>query len=224
MRSANIAVIVATFGLTKWEITGDQAAKKVRDEQTVRPVIMREHLHHGTLSEARNSAVEWLSKDTMYDDVGWLIFLDADDELHPNFVEELTGYQGDADVLQTSVRGFREEIDRDRLSFAVPDLADLAIGRKWLEPAPVFHAQKLPLLRQNYLTIGSPVRREIFLNVAGFDEWPVLEDWAFWLKCAKAGANFSSLPEAVYYINDDHQRNLNINADVIAAEIRAKYK
>ncbi len=212
MRAANVAVIVATFGTTNWEIDGDMAVQKLRD-QTIKPgrtlLTMREHRLYMTLSEVRNSAVESLSKDTTYDDIGWLVFLDASDELDPHFVETLTSYEGDADILQVSVRGFREE--------------GLAT-REWLEPEPVFHAKKFPLIRQNYLTIASPVRRETFLDVRGFDEWPVLEDWAFWLKCEKAGAKFGELPEACYYINDAHERNENINADAVAREIRAQYQ
>lgn len=199
----DVLVVIATFGSDDWKELGDAARERVFETQTVVPTVGRSH--RNSLAEARNAVAD-IAIDT---EMEWLVFLDADDELDPQFVEALGSYEGDADILQTSVRGFIDDDDSKR---------------HWLEPFPVLHPQKFPLIRQNYLTIGSPIRTSMFEKVGGFDDWPVLEDWALWLKCQKAGAEFDTLPEAVYYINDDHYRNVNGWVDETARLIRETYR
>jgi glycosyltransferase involved in cell wall biosynthesis len=50
----------------------------------------------------------------------------------------------------------------------------------------------------NYLVIGTLVQRDLFLEVGGFQEWPIYEDWCLWQRCWKAGAEIVEVPEAVY--------------------------
>lgn len=215
--TGRVAVVVATFGDEAYETAGDEAVAKL-EGQTVRPIVVRAHSPWGTLAEVRNSAAM-----SVKSEVEWLVFLDSDDELDYRFVEELHAYDGPGDILQTAVRGF-QDIPRDRSTFyPTYEYVPLEYTRHWLDPFPVLHKQKFPLTRQNYLIIGSPIQRDLFEEVGGFDEWPVLEDWALWLKCFKHGAIFDELGEAIYYINDDHNRNNSRDADDIARQIRATY-
>lgn len=198
---SDVAVVVPTFGSDEWRSLGDYTALRVDQLQTQRPEVIR--VHGETLLEARNYAIQCAPS---YD---WLVFLDADDDLDPQFVEAVSLYDGDSDILQTAVRGFHWTPDNER---------------EWIDPVPTLHKQKYPLKSQNYLTIGSPIRAATFLQVGGFDDWPVLEDWALWLKAYNAGARFDELYEAIYYINDNHSRNLHPEIDDIARQIRATYK
>ncbi len=194
--TSNVAVIVPTFGSDEWKELGDYTALRVANLQTQQPEILR--VHSDTLQNARNRALDYVSFD-------WLVFLDADDDLDPGFVEAVSSYDGNADILQTAVRGFR---------WTGPE-------RTWIDPVPTLHKQTYPLLSQNYLIIGSPVRAEMFSQVGGFHDYPALEDWDLWLRCYNMGAQFDELYEAVYYINDDHHRNLSSEVDDIARKIRA---
>lgn len=199
---SNVAVVVATFGSEEWRSLGDYTALRVDRLQTSRPDVIR--VHGDTLLAARNSVLQ-----DVVSHADWLTFLDADDDLDPRFVEAVSLYDGDADILQTAVRGFRWTPDEER---------------EWIDRVPTLHKQKYPLSRQNYLTIGSPIRAEIFNRVGGFHDWPCLEDWDLWLRCYNAGAKFDELYEAIYYINDNHNRNLNSEADDVARQIRAANK
>lgn len=206
-----VAIVIATFGSNEWSEAGDWLCAEIQ-KQTVVPPLIRVHLPHGSLVEARNEGIRIALNDPAWSDTTWLVFVDADDELDPFFVEELLAYDGDADILQTAVRGF---------------LDDENGNRSWLDPVPVLHKQKYPLIRQNFLTIGSPVRVSLLRQIGGFDEFPVLEDWALWLKAYNHGAEFDELYDAVYWINDNHNRNLGsetVNPDEIARIIRATYQ
>lgn len=196
-----VTVIIGTFGDPEWEERGYQLKASTEFLQTVRPIVV--HSHRDSLREARNSGAEQAPATTE-----WLVFLDADDELDALFVETLIGYQGDADILQTAVRGF--------------SLSEDGWTREWLDPVPVLHHQKYPLKSQNYLSIGSPIQADMFRSVGGFGDWPVLEDWDLWLRCHNGGAQFDELYDAIYFINDAHSRNHHPEIDNIARQIRAK--
>jgi glycosyltransferase involved in cell wall biosynthesis len=107
----------------------------------------------------------------------WLIFLDADDSLDFGYVEAMLA--GSGDIRQPSTLGIVD---------GVP------------EAAPVLIAQR-PLLQSNYLIIGSMVRRSMFLDNGGFEDYPILEDWALWLKLWVNGAEIGACPDAIYKVN-----------------------
>lgn len=115
----------------------------------------------------------------------WLVFLDADDELDSGYVEAMLG--GDGDIRQPSTLGIVD---------GRPDDYPVLIPRR-------------NLLEANFLVIGSMVRRALFLDVGGFDDYPVLEDWGLWLKLWIEGAQIGSAPDAIYkvHVNQDGRNN-----------------
>ena len=107
----------------------------------------------------------------------WLIFLDASDELDPYYVEVML--DGTGDIRQPSTLGVVDGKEDDE---------------------PVLIPQR-DLREANYLVIGSMVRRDIFLEVGGFQSYPILEDWCFFLQCWLLGASISQCPRAIYKVH-----------------------
>lgn len=107
----------------------------------------------------------------------WLIFLDADDELDPGYVTAML--DGTGDIRQPSTLGIVD---------GQPDDFPVLIPRR-------------NLLDANFLVIGCMVQRSRFLDSGGFDDYPILEDWALWLKLWVDGAEIGTAPEAIYKVH-----------------------
>ena len=164
-----VAICVATFGSYEtWWPLASRALNSARD-QTVPAEL---HYTHGpTLAQARNALALEASAE-------WLVFLDADDELDPRYVEMMLA--GSGDIRQPSTLGIVD-------------------GRP--DSAPVLLPAK-PLETGNYVVIGAMIRRTDFLAVGGFDEWPMWEDWALWLKMTRRlGSSIVAVPDAVYRVH-----------------------
>lgn len=131
----------------------------------------------------------------------WLIFLDADDELNEEYVEAMLA--GDGNIRQPSTVDFT-----GGFAHGVPNLIP-----------------QTDLLTRNYLVIGSMVTSDLFDKAGGFEEYPILEDWSFFLSCIANGGKVGQVPKAVYRIHfNEHSRNTDLGLHgKIAAEIRQKY-
>lgn len=176
--NADVTVIVATYGDTMWKDLARHAAETAQ-RQTLPPRAVI--LSHGpTLQEARN--VPGMAAKTE-----WLIFLDADDELDPGYVEAMM--TGEGDVRQPATLGVVNGIEDDY---------------------PVMIPPGKTLLEKNHIVIGAMARTSLFQKVGGFDNWPVLEDWDLILKYWRAGAEFGQVPGAIYRVHvNPHSRNQN---------------
>lgn len=130
----------------------------------------------------------------------WLCFLDADDELERDYVESMLGAEGD--LRYPLVRYIREgKPDPCAIDLAEHDIYD-----------------------GNYMVVSSFVRRSMFLEVGGFADMPVYEDWDLWLRCIQAGAQVRCVPEAIIRVHDNPgSRNKNENSLQYWREIRARY-
>lgn len=168
----SVGVIVATYGdKVAWDWLAEKALASVRAQTCPPKALVR--IHGNSLHEARNQGAEQCA------DCPWIIVLDADDELDPRYIEAmLAGSPGDVKV---------PHIQRVR------DGVSGAVGLMKIPAGSIFE--------RNYVPIGAMIRREWFLKVGGFEDWPIYEDWCLWMRLEKAGAVFTICPEAVYRIH-----------------------
>lgn len=162
------SIIVATYGDSYWFRLAGERALPSADSQPAEVIF--NHDAKGTLAESRNYAASLATGE-------WLIFLDADDELSPGYVEAILA--GDGDLRTPAVqRVSATETDACRMPPALLPVRDLRHG--------------------NYLVIGTAVRKELFDAVGGFHEWALYEDWDFFIRCWLMGAEVGQVPNAVY--------------------------
>lgn len=167
-----IAVVIATFGdLAVWGPRADRAAASV-DAQTAPPIdVGRVHGH--ALHETRN----WGARSCRGE---WLVFLDADDQLDPHYVEAMAAAAEPGALLQPRTLGVYPDGSTDR-------------DAVFIDAAPT-------ILERNHLVVGTAVERDLFFAVGGFLDWPALEDWCLWIRCLQAGATVKQVPDAVYRV------------------------
>lgn len=131
------------------------------------------HQPDGTVASSRNAAAAEATGD-------WMIFLDADDELAPGYIDAMKAAQA--------------RHPGDNMLFT-PAVQQIKKG----PPRPPFFFPECSFTTGNWIVIGTMVSRRLFLEVGGFDEHPHgLEDWQLWAKCVKAGAEVVRVPKAVY--------------------------
>jgi glycosyltransferase involved in cell wall biosynthesis len=136
------------------------------------------HIGEGdTVAEARNAGLDQVA-------TKWVIHLDADDELPPDYVEQMA--TGTADVRAPAVSWARRNTRR----FTPP-----AVPKVWGHLHDYCAAECLAY--GNYLVVGALVLTELAQRVR-WQEEPVYEDWSFWVRCWQAGATFETIPSAVY--------------------------
>lgn len=170
MTPGTVAVIVASYGDRKyWDELANRALRSVRSQSRPADEVIRIH-HPDSLQKARNLGAEQASTE-------WLIFLDADDELHFRYIEEMLTGRGD---------------------LRQPAITNIAPNGRETSP---YVLPMTPLEQQNCLVIGTMIRREQFLRIGGFDDYPVLEDWALWIKAWLDGAVIGTVAKAIYRIH-----------------------
>ena len=189
-----VSVIIPTYGQNDlYRLLALRAANSV-NLQTVEPLeIVR--VHEETLQEARNEGAARAKGE-------WLIFLDADDELDPRYVEAMVAAEGD--IRRPATLGVVDGVE---------DIAPVMIPRK-------------DLLVTNFIVIGAMHRREDFLAVGGFNDYPCLEDWDLWLRMVHNGAEVVDVPEAIYRVNvipDSRNSDVGVHAKVYS-KIRKQYR
>lgn len=99
----------------------------------------------------------------------FVIVLDADDELDPRYVEHMLA--GTGDVRWPTIQY------RDGTLISDP------VGA---------------LPEANHIVIGAMARRDLLVDVGGFTDLPVLEDYDLWCRCWAAGADMRPCLGAVY--------------------------
>lgn len=170
----NVSVIVATFGSSEWEDRGNATARQLSTNLKPAPLeVVGVHLSDGSLAQARNAAAAQ-ARGT------FLVFCDADDMLHHSYVDGVLNGWG--------------KLRQPKTTYSSPD------GQQHSAPAFIPPAPGGDLRKGNWLVIGTAVRRAMFEEVGGFDEYEAWEDWALWLKCFRAGAQIGKAPRAIYHI------------------------
>lgn len=169
----DVTIAIATFGDRSWvELAEQRALPSAR--QSGAPVVQI-HLDEGGIHDARNACLNLV--DTKY-----LIYLDADDELEPGYLDAMA--TGTADVR-------------------APSVAYVTNGRRQRPEMPrvVGHTHQCAagcLTAGNWLVVGSMVRTQLLRGIGGWRDFPWSEDWDVWLRCHLAGASIEPIPRAVY--------------------------
>lgn len=179
-----ISVVIATFGDDSWKELAKRAARSV-ERQSESPSSV--HLVHAeSLHEARNQGAEEAVGD-------WLLFLDADDEIDDRYLE----------FMMVKVN----EINNADALIQPATLGVYPNGST--DDSPVVIPAKNNILDGNHMVIGTLVRRDTFLKVGGFKDFPFWEDWELWIRCVKNGSLQVIQDKAIYRVHvNDGGRNL----------------
>jgi glycosyltransferase involved in cell wall biosynthesis len=134
------------------------------------------HVHATDVATARNEGLNQVTTE-------FVVFLDADDELEPGFIEAMAG--GFADLRVPAIRQVIHGVQHDPF---IPQVS----GHD--------HECEADCLRDgNWMVIGTAARAELVRNVGGFkSEWPVYEDYDLWQRMWLAGATIERMPTAIY--------------------------
>lgn len=170
--SLDISICVSTFGDPKWKQLAEKRAIPSAKQFGV-PVVFNDC---DSLHEARNEALKQIETE-------FVVYLDADDELHPNFLKEMS--KGTCDLRAPSVSYIMA--NGQRTAPKVPQV--------WSHTHSC-EASCLP--KGNWLVVGSVVKTQLLRDIGGWRDWPVYEDWDLWLRCHLAGASIEAIPSAIY--------------------------
>lgn len=183
----SVSIVVATYGSPEWSALAYQRAIPSAMEQGCQVVIE----HGDTLAGARNHAAAQASGD-------WLVFLDADDELAPGYVDAMLAGWG----------GLR-----------VPTLVEVSPDGR--EDVVITYRRNME--RLNCCPIGTAIRRDVFFGCGGFPDFPAWEDWALFLRAYRRGEGIGYVPRAVYraHVNPDSRNRTVDDPRGLHAEIRA---
>lgn len=196
-----ISIIVTTYGGDEWKEMARQRALPSTEGQGAHEVIFH-HEPNLTIGPARNRAAEKATGE-------WLLFLDADDELEDEYLDRMkdaicSEARPEPALLQPSVQYIRKKV-----------------------AAPAFVIPQKDLSTDNYLVIGTVLRRKLFHKVRGFNDYPHgFEDWSLWAKCWKAGAQVYPVPDAIYraHINPQsaHRQMWRNRKEQVATHLRVQ--
>lgn len=159
----DLTICVATAGDEWWRKLAKSRAIPSAKAQGV-PVVTT-HYRSG-VTDARNAAARKVQTE-------WMMFLDADDELAPGYVEAIGRATGDLRVGALTYLypdGRRESID---------------LSRRNME-------------RSNRCHIGTAIRTETFWSCGGFPGFVRWDDWAIFLRAYRRGARIEHVADAEY--------------------------
>ena len=118
-----------------------------------------------------------------------LLFVDADDKLAPDYIEQMGKTIVAFDVAYPNVLLFGE-IDRNQLIESPADL----------KPEDL-------LGKTNHVLVTSMMRKSMYLDLGGFKDMPVFEDWDFWIRAMCKGYTFGKANTLLYYRQNLESRN-----------------
>lgn len=171
------SIVVASYGDERWvDLAMSRALPSARAQGV--PVI---YVHGLTLHGARNAGLAQVETE-------WVVFLDADDELAPGYIEALATGSRDlrAPAVQYVTPGGRHQAPY------VPRVA----GHR-------HDCTACCLTDGNWLVIGTMAPTALLRSVGGFEPFAWSEDWALFARCYRAGATVEAIPDAVYVAHVD---------------------
>lgn len=168
----SISCVIGAHGAESWHTRARETAWPSTEGQGFHETIVV-YERDATVAQVRNLGAEMATG-------GWLLFLDADDQLAPGFGE----------AMRAAIGGHRPDDPR-----LYTPAVQYVRGRH--APPPRIWP-RIAIEDGNWLVIGTIISRELFLAVGGFREWPMYEDWCLWQRAMKAGAEPVEVPDAVY--------------------------
>ncbi len=179
-----VCVIIPIYGdIRFWQPLANRAAQSVVN-QTVKAEVL-------TFSTGANIADARNKFGLQPHGCEYVIFLDADDELHPSYIEEML--KGNGDIRVPTVH---KHYSNGRVLKGAYEPKDLITG--------------------NYIVVGAMIKAELFNKLEGFHNYESLEDWDLWLRAEEAGATFEQIPGAIYKVNKrPGSRNSNAAFDEV---------
>jgi hypothetical protein len=138
------------------------------------------------LTAVRNACVQLVNTE-------WIIHLDADDELTPDYVDRMGEGSGDVRVPAVSWIMTGHKI-RARI---VDRVFAPKVPNVWGHTHQ--YCERECLREGNYVPIGAMARVEFLRQAGGWRQWPIYEDFDLWQRVAfKTPAKFETIPKAVY--------------------------
>lgn len=184
----SVSVLIATYGSDDWrELAKSRALPSAQAQEPCEILIA--HDPEGTIASARNGLAERAMGE-------WLLYLDADDQLAPNFIGAMK-------------RAAERHQPVDGPDVLLTPAVSYVRGGK---PSPSRFLDRRPgmtLATDNYLVIGTMLSASLFHRVGGFPNYPHgFEDYGLWAKCWKAGVKVVKVPGAVYlaHVNPHSKR------------------
>lgn len=137
-----------------------------------------------------------------------LLFLDADDKLAPDFIQQCGLVVERYEIAYPSVLMFGN-IERNEL----------------YEPPESIKPIYL-MGHSNGVLVTSMMHRRVYESLGGFRELPVFEDWDFWLRAMSKGYTFHKANTLLYYRQNQKSRNVaskDLKSEVLRS-IQAPYE
>lgn len=161
----DIEIIVVNDGSTD---TSEQVAKRYGNK------IKYHYQENKGLSAARNAGIKLSSG-------AYIVTLDSDDKLHPDFVLKCVENIGDNDIISTGLQTFGSE------------------NRRWITNLEYPKYQNF--IQKNHINCCSLFKREIWDAIGGYDEnmKEGFEDWDFWTRATRAGYDVRVFPEYLFF-------------------------
>jgi GT2 family glycosyltransferase len=171
----NVSVLIATYGAEEWKDLAWSRAYPSAIEQV--EDVASFHDPEGTIASVRNEMARTASGE-------WLLFLDADDELAPGYLD--------------AMRATYEQEGADGVPLLLTPAVQ-KVKRGVLQKRTFFYDTGKSLTDDNWLVVGTLITRDLFWEVGGFSDYPHgFEDWSLWAKAWKAGAKIVKVPKAIY--------------------------
>lgn len=128
---------------------------------------------NGGLSSARNAGIKEATGQ-------WILTLDSDDKIAPDFVEKCLKYKDEYDIIGTGQEEFGD-----------------SNNKTIFKTNPTFQ----DFVQNNQINCCSLYRKKIWEELGGYDEEMRLgyEDWMAWLKATKLGYKVVTIPEYLFF-------------------------
>ena len=205
---ANLSIVVTNFNKSPKQL--DECMQSIKD-QTVIPkeVILvddgsenpKAHALATSIILPKNKGVSFARDIGVRLSTGKiLLFVDADDKLAPDFIQQCGKVIANKDIAYTN-----------QILFG-------AVEQNLLVEAPINLTPKNIISNRCDIRVTSMMHRKVYEKLNGFKELPVFEDWDFWIRAMFNGYTFGKANTLLWY-RQNYQNQLSRNR--ISKEIKS---